>query len=283
MIDLSTLPPPDVVKPLDYEAVLAGLKTRLADRLRPYLPAIDDVLALESDPLVQDLELLALEKLGFTGEVNDAARAHLLAFAESGDLDHLAAYVGVTRMEGEGDKRLKLRVQLRIAALASQGTREYYEYQALTASMNVRAALATSPVAGRVQLLLWCHSQADAEAARLAVDGVLNSDKGRMLGVPITVSVAQPQAINITANIYRTRQAPAGLIPQLHKRLQDAFAQMDSMSTAVARSYITTLLHIEGVARVEYPDPAAPADVTTIGSGKYPALGAVQLLDMGVV
>ena len=45
MIDLSTLPAPNVVLPLDYEATLAALKTRLADSMRAYVPAIDAVLA----------------------------------------------------------------------------------------------------------------------------------------------------------------------------------------------------------------------------------------------
>ncbi|MFG5777724.1 baseplate J/gp47 family protein [Comamonas sp. J-3] len=282
MIDLSTLPAPNVVLPLDYEATLAALKTRLADSMRAYVPAIDAVLALESDPLVQDLELLALEKMAFTAVVNDAARDHLLAFATGSGLDHLAALFGVTRQPGEPDTRLRLRLQNRIAALASQGTREYYEYQALTASANVRAVQATSPTPGSVLVLLWCVDQTQADATRLAVNAVLNSDSGRMLGVNLNVVVAQPQAINITANIYRERQAPADLVALLNTRLQAAFAGMSNLGAAIARSYITTLLHVDGVARVEYQDSTAPADLTAIGAGNFPTLGRVLLVDMGV-
>ena len=50
----------------------------------------------------------------------------------------------------------------------------------------------------------------------------------------------------------------------------------------MARSYITTLLHVEGVARVEYPDSTAPAEVTAIPVGYFPTLGQVLLVDMGV-
>lgn len=282
MIDLATLPAPDVVETLNYETILATSKTDLANLLRPHLPAVDDVLALESEPLTKLLESFALRETAFRARVNDAARAHLLGFAKGADLDHIAALVGVTRMDGEADARLRTRVQLRIAALASQGTREYYEFQAMTASLNVRAALATSPLAGKVLLQLWCQDQAQAAATLAAVNAVLNSDAGRMLGVPITVAVAQPKAVNITANIYRTRNAPANLQQLLQTRLQEAFASMGDMSGTVARSYITTLLHVDGVARVEYPDSTAPAEVTAIAVGYFPTLGKVLLVDMGV-
>ncbi|MCD2166820.1 baseplate J/gp47 family protein [Comamonas koreensis] len=282
MIDLATLPAPDVVEALNYETILATSKTDLANLLRPHLPAVDDVLALESEPLTKLLESFAMREMAYRARVNDAARAHLLAFARGADLDHLAALVGVTRMDGEADTRLRTRVQLRIAALSSQGTREYYEYQAMTASLNVRAAMATSPTAGRVQLMLWCVDQAQATATQQAVDALVNSDGGRMLGVPITVAVAQPMAINITANIYRARTAPANLLQLLNSRLQTAFAGMADLSAAVGRSYITTLLHVEGVARVEYPDSTAPAEVTAIPVGYFPTLGQVLLVDMGV-
>ena len=220
MIDLATLPAPDVVEALNYETILATSKTDLANLLRPYLPAVDDVLALESEPLTKLLEAFSKREVVFRARVNDAARAHLLDFAKGSDLDHIAALVGVTRIEAEPDSRLRTRVQLRTAALASQGTREYYEFHAMTASLNVRAAMATSPLAGKVLLQLWCKDQAQSAATLAAVTTVLNSDSGRMLGVPITVAVAQPKAVNITANIYRTRNAPATLQQLLQTRLQ---------------------------------------------------------------
>ena len=46
--------------------------------------------------------------------INIAARGQLLAYAAGTDLDHLAAFYGVERLAGEGDERLRLRIQLRI-------------------------------------------------------------------------------------------------------------------------------------------------------------------------
>ena len=104
-----------------------------------------------------------------------------------------------------------------------------------------------------------------------------------MLGVALSVAVAVPRPIAITARITRTRSAPANLMQQLADRLTAAFNGMGTMAASVARSYITTVLHVEGVHAVDYPDAAAPQQLTPIAVGEYPALGAVQLIDAGVV
>lgn len=283
MMDLQTLPAPRVVEELSFEAILAAAKADFAERMRPHLPAINDILALESDPVVKLLESHAYRELLFRARVNDAARAHLLAFATGADLDHLAALFGVLRMPGETDERLRTRLQLRVAALGAQGTREHYEFHAMTASPLVRAAQASQPQPGSVLVMLWVADQAQAQAVRQLVADALNADNARMLGVAMSVAVAVPRPIAITARITRTRSAPANLMQQLADRLTAAFNGMGTMAASVARSYITTVLHVEGVHAVDYPDAAAPQQLTPIAVGEYPALGAVQLIDAGVV
>ena len=283
MMDLQTLPAPRVVEELSFEVILAAAKADFAERMRPHLPAIDDILALESDPVVKLLESHAYRELLFRARVNDAARAHLLAFATGADLDHLAALFGVLRMPGETDERLRTRLRLRVAALGAQGTREHYEFHAMTASPLVRAAQASQPQPGSVLVMLWVADQAQAQAVRQLVADALNADNARMLGVALSVAVAVPRPIAITARITRTRSAPANLMQQLADRLTAAFNGMGTMAASVARSYITTVLHVEGVHAVDYPDAAAPQQLTPIAVGEYPALGAVQLIDAGVV
>lgn len=186
------------------------------------------------------------------------------------------------RQAGETDDRLRTRLQLRIAALAGQGTREHYEFHALTASPLVRSVRASQQTPGSVLVMLWVTDQTQAQAVRQLVSQTLNADNARMLGVPVNVAVAVPHTIDITARITRTRTAPAGLLQQLQARLQAAFAGMANLDGSVARSYITTLLHVDGVHAVDYPDNARPAPITPIAAGEFPALGAVDLIDAGV-
>lgn len=282
MIDLQTLPAPAVVEELSFEAILADAKADFAERMRPHLPAIDDILALESDPVVKLLESHAYRELLIRARINDAARAHLLAFAAGSDLEQLAALFGVARMPGEADERLRARLQRKIAALGAQGTREHYEFHAMTASALVRAAQASQPVPGTVLVMLWLTDQSQADTARAAVDAALNADAARTLGVRLLVQVAVPKPIHVLARITRTSNAPANLLDQLQNRLVRAFAGINSAAASVARSYITTLLHVEGVHAVDYPGANAPAAITPLAVGEYPVLGTVQLIDAGV-
>lgn len=273
----ATLPAPAVVQTLDFEAILADMK---ADVLQRY-PEAADVLNLESEPLVKLMQAFAYRELLYRARVNDAARAHLLAYAAGTDLDHLAAMFGITRMAGETDDRLRLRVQLRIAALAAQGTKEHYELVALSASLNVRAAFATQQAPGHVHVVVWLHDLSLATTAQV-VDA-LNAENARMLGVVVTVGVAAPRRIDVHAKIWRTAAARPQLLVDLQALLAAKLSATAALGRGVARSWITTLLHVDGVAAVEYVTEAAPPATTQLAADEFPMLGDVQLMDMGVL
>ena len=274
--DLTQLPPPEVVENLDFETIL---QVHRADLLARY-PEAAAVIDLESEPLNKLLQAHAYRELLYRQRVNEAARAHLLAFATGADLDHKAAFYGLTRLAGESDERLRARVQLRIKSLAGNGTREAYELTAMTASQNVRDARATQPFPGRVHLLLWCHDAAQAEATLATVLAAINADDGRPLGVPVTVALARARAINITAAIERESGAPADLAQRLVVTLADALAAYARLGRDVPRSWITARLHTAQVAAVRFPDPAAPAESTPLDDDEYPTLGVVHIEDV---
>ena len=274
--DLTQLPPPEVVENLDFETIL---RVHRADLLARY-PEAAAVIDLESEPLNKLLQAHAYRELLYRQRVNEAARAHLLAFATGADLDHKAAFYGLTRLAGESDERLRARVQLRIKSLAGNGTREAYELTAMTASQNVRDARATQPFPGRVHLLLWCHDAAQAEATLATVVAAINADDGRPLGVPVTVALARARAINITAAIEREAGAPADLAQRLVVTLADALAAYARLGRDVPRSWITARLHTAQVAAVRFPDPAAPAESTPLDDDEYPTLGVVHIEDV---
>ncbi|RYF57260.1 MAG: baseplate J protein [Comamonadaceae bacterium] len=276
--DLNKLPAPTVVEPLDFETIYEAHR---ADLLVRY-PAAAEVIALESEPLAKLLQAHAYRELLYRQRVNDAARAYLLAFATGADLDHKGAFYGAPRLPGEADARYRVRIQLRIRALAGNGTREHYELAAMTASQNVRDAIATQPWPGSVRVQLWLHDTSTADATRAAVQAALNADDARPLGVPVSVSLARPRAINITAGLVREAGAPTTLLAQLQAALPAALASYARLGRAVSRSWVTTRLHVEGVVAVRYPDPTAPADITPMADDEYPVLGALLLIDEGM-
>ena len=76
-IDLSGLPAPAVVEPLDAEAIIAEAKAWLL----AVMPSLADTLDLESEPVTKLIELLSYRELLVRARVNDGARATMLATA----------------------------------------------------------------------------------------------------------------------------------------------------------------------------------------------------------
>ena len=100
-IDLTKLPPPNVVEPLDFETILANNKQLLV-ALYPSEQQTDitQVLALESEPLTKLLQVFAYRELLLRARVNDAAKAVMLSYAKKTDLDQIGANFKVERLLG---------------------------------------------------------------------------------------------------------------------------------------------------------------------------------------
>ena len=147
-IDLSRLPPPDIIEALGYETLNAAFLDRFetawaaAQAIDPTLPDWD-VRALETDPAVILSEVWAFLRLLDRQRVNDAARAVLATLAKKADLDVVVARVNVQRLVVieatdtteavmESDERLLMRYLLAFSRPAA-GSREGYLYDVYTA------------------------------------------------------------------------------------------------------------------------------------------------------
>lgn len=98
-INMASLPTPDVIKSLGFEAELASLKERLLRRAEDYGLDLSEVVNLETDPLNVLLEVFAEKVTKLEGEANDDIGALLLADAIGPQLDHIGAtYYGVGRL-----------------------------------------------------------------------------------------------------------------------------------------------------------------------------------------
>jgi phage-related baseplate assembly protein len=86
-IDLSSLPAPEVIETLAFEAIVADIKADLVARH----PDAFAIVNLESEPLIKLIEAAAYRELLLRGRYNDEARALMLAYATGADLDHIGA------------------------------------------------------------------------------------------------------------------------------------------------------------------------------------------------
>ena len=101
MIDMSKLPAPAIIEPLDFEGVFAELAADFRERF----PDFDAL--VESDPAIKLMEAFAYREVLLRARVNAAAKACMLAYAAGADLDNIAANFGVQRKEGESDADLR--------------------------------------------------------------------------------------------------------------------------------------------------------------------------------
>lgn len=164
-IDLSQLPAPDVVEPLDYETLLAERKATLIS-LYPtdQQEAIARTLTFESEPIVKLLQENAYRELILRQRINEAAKAVMVAYSLKGDLDQLGANNGVTCLTitpaddttipptaavMESNDDLRLRIASAFEGLSVAGPTGAYEYHARSADSRVADA---SAIARRLQL-----------------------------------------------------------------------------------------------------------------------------------
>lgn len=270
-VDLSSLPFPDVLETLDFEAELSACKQDLISRD----PELEEALQFESEPLVKLLQTFAYRFLIKTGQINAKAKALMLAYAEKADLDHLAANRGVYRktiipaqpnanppvpavMESDEDLRRRVHLQPESMAAGSAGA---YQFWGLSAHGHVKDIAVENPKEGHVNI--WVQSHIDEIAPQdllNSVDQALDAETRRPLTDYVHVKAAAPAKWVLNATLV--------LFPGPDSAVVKAAAEADagkyiekisSLGYDVTRSGLFRALHQGGVQNVILNSP--PADI----------------------
>ncbi|WP_178081027.1 terminase gpA endonuclease subunit [Pseudomonas sp. FDAARGOS_380] len=204
--------------------------------------------------------------------VNDAAKALLLAYAQGGDLDQLAANVNVHRLVIQAEDQatfppspkvmeshdaLRERAQAAFEGLTTAGPRNSYIQHARSASALVGDATAESP-APAVVVVTVQHLNGDGTADQALlkqVEAYLSQDN--ILPVADRIFVQGAEVINyrIDAILHMegTGSENESLLIEAKRRLNAWVNPRRRLGVEVARSGIDAQLHINGVRRVELP------------------------------
>lgn len=273
-IDLSQLPPPDVVEVLDYETLLAERKATLIS-LYPEeeQEAVARVLALESDPIVKLLEENAYRELLLRQRVNESALAVMLAFSRANDLDVLGANNNVTRLVitpaddtvippvaavMESDSDFRLRIQQSFEGLSVAGPVGAYQFHGRSADGRVADIAVESPSPACVTISVLSREgdgTASEELIRI-VDKALNAEDVRPVADRVTVQSAEIISYQITAMLHLYPGPEAEPIRQAaEQKLQTYIATQHRLGRDIRLSAIYAALHVEGVQRVELASP----------------------------
>lgn len=266
-IDLSRLPPPNVVEPLSFEEIY---ERRRADFLARYP---DFTAYVESDPAIKLLETGAYAELVLRQRINDAARSMLVAYALGGDLDNLAAVFGVERQVItpanpptvpaavlESDEDLRRRVLLAPDSYSVAGPASAYVFHALSADGDVLDASAVSPRPGEVTVSILSRTGDGTASPELleAVSDLLEGDEVRPLTDRVTVQSAELIAFDVVAQLVLYPGPDAQLIlDTATTALQQLLDNNRRLGRNIARSAITAALHAGGVQNVNLIEPVA--------------------------
>lgn len=276
MIDLSQLPAPEVVEPLDFEGIYQDLLATFRSLMGDGWTA-----PLESDPVVKLLELCAYREVQLRARINDAARSVLLAYAVGADLEQLAANVNVSRLlvspgdseasppvdpVYENDASLRARVQRAFEGLSVAGPRAAYVFHALSADGRVADASAESPAPAEVVVTVLSREGDGSASADLldTVSAALSSEEVRPVADRLTVQGAQIVSYEVTATLWLYPR------PEVEPILAAALAQLETyvgtqrrLGRDIRRSALFAALHVEGVQRVELLQPSVDVVLTS--------------------
>ncbi|MFC9008333.1 baseplate assembly protein [Streptomyces microflavus] len=273
-IDLSQLPPPQIVEQIDFELILAERKTYMIS-LWPLEEQAEIAarLNMESEPLAKLLQENAYRETIWRQRVNEASLANLLATARGTDLEQLAANFNVKRLviqEGnpsavppvprlmESDDSLRERAQMAWEGLSTAGPRNSYIFHARAADGRVADATAESPSPAvavvTVQSLLG-DGTASPDLLAL-VNTYLSDEDRRPVADRLLVQGADILKYQIKAKLYLLSSGPESepIVAAAEQRLLAYVHQRRRLGMEVSESAVHAALHVEGVRKVELED-----------------------------
>lgn len=281
-VDLSRLPPPAVIQALSYDTIYAQMLARLQE----LLPTFDAT--VPSDPAVKVLQVAAYREFLLRGQINDAARAVMPAFAKGADLDHIAALLGVARFTitpadaatgadavMEDDEDFRRRLVLAPEGFSVAGPEGAYIYHALSSDPDVLDASAISPTPGDVLVSVLARDNGGvASPALLAtVEAYLSTETRRPLTDAVTVQSATLVDYEVEANVTTLSGPDAAIVlAEAQARLLAYQERSHRLGRDVTRFGIGAALFAEGVQNIVLTQPAADVVVTRTQAARCTAL-----------
>ena len=294
-IDLSQLPPPEIVETLDYETLLAERKARLVSLYPEGERAeIAATLELESEPLVRLLQENAYRELLLRQIINDKARAVLLAYARGKTLEHIAALFDVERLlvfagdpaKGidpvyEDDDSLRERVQLAPRGFSVAGPVDAYVFHARSADGRVLSATAYSPEPCVMVITLLSHEGDGTASAELieVVKEALESKRPQADEVIVRSATIVSYEVRATLRFFRGPDRNVAL-EEATKRTGDFTTRMHRIGTEVTLDGLYASMRVTGVQKVLLDSPIEGVQVSR---DEAPYCTRIDLIDDGLV
>ena len=240
----------NIVESLNYDEILSVMKLQMPYEL------------CESDPSAKILEIAAYRELILRERINNAAKANLLAFATSTDLDYLAEFYGIKRQDTETDDAFRLRIKAKIAAFSNAGSKEHYRFHALSASSHVKDALASSNQPGVVKISILSDSADGTSSTELleTVRNYINRDDIKMLTDTVEIVGCKIIPVDIKVEL---KTSNSFALSAIREKFISKFNGTKCLGWSPSISWIIANIFTDDVTHIKVLSPVADISIAT--------------------
>ncbi len=262
-IDLSLLPVPAAIEPLDYATILAAMQADFLSRWPSYSGE-------PHDPITKVLEVAALRELVIRQSHNEKASQIMLAYAKGSNLDALSALPWLqsprlviapadntttppTPPVMEADTAFRKRLLLAYNQLSTAGAAGSYEYHALSADSAVADVAVKSPTPGDVLVTILSAAGDGTASAGLinTVSAALSAESVRPITDNVGVQSAAIINYTITATLlFYPGVSSAIVMAEVNASIAAYVRDKHKIGYDITTSGVLAALHLQGVQKV---------------------------------
>ena len=205
------------------------------------------------------IDLISYRETLLRAAINDAARQNLVRFARAPMLDYLGELVGVIRLPGEDDERLRARIIEAPESFSVAGPRLAYRHHAMSADVSIVDVAVTSPEPGVVRLYPLTATGLPSAEIKALVLAKASAEDVRPLcdSVEVADPVDMPFTVDARLTVLQSFDAEAVRQAALASVTARCGEIASRLGRDVARSALIAALHVEGVASVTLVAPNA--------------------------
>lgn len=294
-LNLAAIPPPDIVKELDYDKNLA----RIISTLKEVIPGWKGA---PSDPLFKAAEVFSYEQFLIQARTNESIKQMLIAYSQGTNLDNLGALLGIvrTRIElddgvvvVESDASFRESIISAPDGSSTAGTESSYEFHirricsqidsdpnATTkirlADVNVYSPEKTEDNRqGKINIVILFSDQPSGQVTEEIADKRFELLHARMIEEKLIPLNDRPLFMQATivkkffkAELFLKKGPDAGPFKASAKeRVTALFQENFKIGREIGISSIFSALHVNGVTKVEIKDVTPPPE-TQPGEGE---------------
>jgi len=240
-IEISQLPPPEIVQQLDASVPRDRMLVRYAELMGSDVPKA-------GDPLYFAFSSMAEEVTRARQEFQDISLENMVAYATGYNLQRLADLRPVEKFDTETDDEFRRRVQMAPESFSTAGPDGAYIFHALAADEDVLDAYPDSPDGFIVDLYVLSRTGngAASEALISAVNDYVSKEDLRPLNDKLTVKSAVIKSYVIEVELTLPNgPGESETLSQANKRLQSLAKETHIFGGQATLSLINAAAHVQ--------------------------------------